>query len=70
MENLSANQTAVNNTNIVNRYISCKTPQCFKPVNDTVYKNHNYSRNKFSYEHCNIKIHDTSSKYTRNLQQN
>ena len=56
MENLSTGtkQTAVNNTNNVNRYISCKTPQCFKPVNDGVYKNHNHSRNKFSYEHCDI----------------
>jgi hypothetical protein len=54
MTNLSANQAAVKNTNIVNRYISHKTPPCFKPINDTVYKNHNHSLNKFSYEHCNI----------------
>ena len=54
MANLSANQTAVNNTNIVNRSFSCKTPQCFKPINDTVYKNHNHSSKKFSYEHCNM----------------
>jgi len=54
MANLSANQTAVNNTNIVNRSFSCKTPQCFKPINGTIYKNHNHSSKKFSYEHCNI----------------
>jgi len=54
MANLIANQTAVNNTNIVNRSFSCKTPQCFKPINDTVYKNHNHSSKKFSYEHCNV----------------
>jgi len=54
MANLSANQTDVNNTNIVNRSFSCKTPQCFKPINDTVYKNHNHSSKKFSYEHCNM----------------
>jgi exonuclease III len=54
METLSINQTTVNNTNIVNRYMSCKTSQCFKPVNDGVYKNHNHSHNKSSHEHCNI----------------
>jgi hypothetical protein len=54
MANLSANQTALNNTNIANRYISHITPQCFKPNNDTVYKNHNHSLNKFSYKHCTI----------------
>jgi len=53
MANLSANQTAGNNTSNVNRYISCKTPKCFKLNYDIVYKNHNHSLNKFSYDHFN-----------------
>jgi hypothetical protein len=54
MENLTANQSAVHNTSIANRCISRIIPQCFKPINDTVYKNHNHSLNKFSYKHCTI----------------
>jgi len=53
MANLSANQTAGNNTSNVNRYSSCKTPKCFKLNYDTVYKNHNHSLNNFSYDNCN-----------------
>jgi hypothetical protein len=50
--NLSANETAGNNTSNVNRYISCKTPICFKVNYDTLYKNHYHSLNNFSYDHC------------------
>jgi hypothetical protein len=53
MANLSANQSAVNNTNIANGHISRITPQCFKPINGTVFKNHNHSLYKL-YEHSNI----------------
>jgi len=52
MANLSANQTAGNNASNVNRCISCKTSKSFKLNYDTVYKNHNHSLNKFSYDHC------------------
>jgi hypothetical protein len=50
MVNLSANQTTWNNISNVNRYISCKTPKCFKL--NSVYKNHSHSLNNFSYDHC------------------
>jgi hypothetical protein len=54
MANLSAKQSAMKNTINVNRSISHKTPQSFKPICDTVYNSHNHSHNKFSHDHCNI----------------
>jgi hypothetical protein len=56
MANLNANLSAVNNTNSANRCISHITPQYFKPINDTVYKNHNHSLSKSSYKHCTILV--------------
>jgi hypothetical protein len=53
MVNLSANQMDGNDTSNINRYISCKTPKCFKLNYDTVYKNHNHSLNTFSCDHRN-----------------
>jgi hypothetical protein len=41
----------VNNSNIANGHISRITPQCFKPINDILYKSHNRPLNKFSYEY-------------------
>ena len=53
MANLSANQTAGNNSNNVNRFIFHNTPKCIKLNYNTVYKNCNHSFNNFSYDHCN-----------------
>jgi len=53
MANLSANQTAAQNSNSVNRFISHNTPKCIKLRYNTVNTNHTHSFNNFSNDHCN-----------------
>jgi hypothetical protein len=53
MANLSANQTAGNHSNNVNRITFHNTTKCIKLNYNTVYKNHNHSFNNFSYDPCN-----------------
>jgi hypothetical protein len=53
MANLSTNQTDGDSLFDVNRYISCKTPECFKLNFDTVYKNYNQFPNNFTYDYFN-----------------
>jgi len=51
MPNLSTNQTDGNSLFDVNRYISCKTLECFKLNFDTVSKNYNQFPNNFTYDY-------------------
>ena len=53
MAHMSNNQTDGNSLFNVNRYISCKTPECFKLNYDTLYKNHNQLPNNFTNDYCN-----------------
>jgi exonuclease III len=53
MINLSVNQIVGNNSNNVNGSIFDNTPESIKLNCNPVYKNHNQSYKKFSYDHCN-----------------
>ena len=59
MANLSANQTAVKNSNNAKAFIFHNTPKCIKLKCNTVNKNNNFSNdhcntNKFAILHQNI----------------